>query len=97
MKGRKPAEYKLNTKDRRYLQEVASEGQMIQRVANRARALLALDRGERVVEIVQWLGIGRTSLWELWQRYLEQDVEAIFDQERSGRPPIFSPSGTSSD
>jgi hypothetical protein len=97
MKGRKPAEYKLNTKDRRYLQEVASEGQMIQRVANRARALLALDRGERVVEIVQWLGIGRTSLWELWQRYLEQGVEAIFDQERSGRPPIFSPSGTSSD
>ena len=46
MKGRKPAEYRLNTKDRRYLQEVASEGQMIQRVANRARALLALDRWE---------------------------------------------------
>ena len=97
MKGRKPAEYKLNTKDRRYLQEVASEGQMIQRVANRARALLALDRGERIVTIVLWLGMGRTSLWELWQRYLEQGVEAIYDQERSGRPTVFSPSGTSSD
>lgn len=97
MKGRKPAEYKLNTKDRRYLQELASEGQMIQRVANRARALLALDRGERIVTIVLWLGIGRTSLWELWQRYLEQGVEAIYDQERSGRPAVFSPSGTSSD
>jgi hypothetical protein len=97
MKGRKPAEYKLNTKDRRYLQELASEGQMIQRVANRARALLALDRGERIVTIVLWLGIGRTSLWELWQRYLEYGVEAIYDQERSGRPAVFSPSGTSSD
>lgn len=97
MKGRKPAEYKLKTKDRRYLQEVASEGQMIQRIANRARALLALDRGERIVTIVLWLGIGRTSLWELWQRYLEQGVEAIYDQERSGRPAVFSPSGTSSD
>ena len=97
MKGRKPAEYKLNAKDRRYLLEVASEGQMIQRVATRARALLALDRGERVVEIVQWLGIGRTCLWELWQRYLEYGSEAIFDQERSGRPPVFSPSRTSRD
>ncbi len=95
MKGRKPAEYKLNPKDRRYLQEVANEGQMVQRVANRARALLALDRGERVVAIVLWLGIGRTSLWELWQRYLALGVEAIYDQERSGRPPVFSPFGTS--
>jgi hypothetical protein len=97
MKGHKPAEYKLNTKDRRYLQEVASDGQMIQRVANRARALLALDRGERIVTIVLWLGIGRTSLWELWQRYLEHGVEAIYDQERGGRPAVFSPFGTSSD
>lgn len=97
MKGRKPEEYKLNPKDRRYLLAVASEGQMIQRVANRARALLALDRGERIVAIVEWLGIGRTSLWELWQRYQEYGIEAIFDQERSGRPPVFSPSGTSRD
>lgn len=97
MKGRKPVEYKLNPRARRYLQEVASEGQMIQRVANRARALLALDRGERIVTIVLWLGIGRTSLWELWQRYLERGVEAIYDQERSGRPAVFSPSGASGD
>lgn len=97
MKGRKPAEYKLNAKDRRYLLEVASDGQMIQRVANRARALLALDRGERIVAIVLWLGVGRTSLWGLWGRYLDYGVEAIFDQERSGRPPLFSPSGTGRD
>ncbi len=63
---------------------------MIQRVANRARALLALDRGERIVDIVRWLAISRASLWYLWQRYLERGVEAIFDEERSGRPAVFS-------
>jgi len=45
-----------------------NNGQLTQRVANRARALLALDLGERIDEIVFWLGISRTSLWELWQR-----------------------------
>jgi Helix-turn-helix domain len=79
------------------LNELAQEGQLIQRVANRARALLALDRGERIVETVRWLGISRTSLWELWQRYKQRGVEAVLDEERSGRPPVFSPSGTSPD
>jgi len=97
MKGCKPDEYKLKVKDRRYLSEIAAEGQLIQRVANRARALLALDRGERPVEIVRWLGMSRTCLWYLWQRYLERGVEAIFDAERSGRPPVFSPAGAGPD
>lgn len=97
MKGRKPLEYKLHSADRRYLNEIATDGQLIQRVANRARALLALDRGERVVEIVHWLGLSRMGLWHLWQRYQERGVDAIFDDERSGRPPAFSPSGVHAD
>jgi len=97
MKGRRPGDYKLNAKDRRYLQALATDGQLIQRFANRARALLALDRGERIVDILRWLGLSRTSLWELWQRYLERGAEAIFDNERSGRPATFSPSRTRPD
>ena len=78
MKGRKPDEYKLKAKDRRYLNGIATEGQLIQRVAKRACALLALDRGERIVEILHWLGMSRAGLWYLWQRYLEHGVEVIF-------------------
>ena len=90
MKGRKPGKYKLNAIDRRYLNEIVKDGQLIQRVANRARVLLALDRGERIVDILPWVGMSRMAIWSLWQRYLERGVDAIFDEQRSGRPPVFS-------
>ncbi len=68
MRGRLPSEYKLRANARRYLTEVVKDGQLIQRIANRARALLALDRGERIVEIVRWTGMSRMGVWHLWQR-----------------------------
>lgn len=91
MKGRKPSEYKLPDADRRYLHEIVSDGQLIQRVALRARALLALDRREPIAMIVHWTGLSRMGLWHLWQRYLERGVAAIFDAQRSGRPVVFPP------
>jgi hypothetical protein len=94
MRGRRPLAYRLDEADRRHLHEIVADGQLIQRVTNRARALLALDRGERIVEIAHWLGWSRMGLWQLWQRYQESGVAAIFDAERSGRPPAFSPAGT---
>ena len=97
MRGRVPSAYKLSLSDRRYLTEVVKDGQLIQRVANRARALLALDRGERIVEIVRWTGMSRMGVWHLWQRYAERGVEAIFDEARSGRPAVFSPARTRPD
>jgi Helix-turn-helix domain len=90
MKGRKPSEHKLKVKDRRYLNQIVADGQVIQRAANRARVLLALDRGERIVDILPWVGMSRMAIWYLWQRYLERGVDAIFDDKRSGRPPVFS-------
>jgi hypothetical protein len=91
MRGRKPLEYRSREGDRRSLQAMLADGHLMQRVANRARALLALDRGERTGDIVPWLGWSRMDLWHLWQRYEQCRVDAIFDAERSGRPPVFSP------
>jgi hypothetical protein len=88
MKGRKPFEYKLEENDRHFLQEIATDGRVVQRIAIRARALLALDRGERICEIVRWTGLTRMALWYLWQRYTRRGVKAIFDAERSGRPSV---------
>ncbi|MGH8009433.1 MAG: hypothetical protein ACREQ3_20780, partial [Candidatus Binatia bacterium] len=77
MRGRHPLGYTLKTADRRRLAQIASDGQGLQRVAKRARALLALERSERIVEIVRWTGVERTSLWSLWQRYQQRGVEGI--------------------
>jgi hypothetical protein len=97
MRGRMPSEYKLSPNERCYLTEVVKDGQLIQRIANRARVLLALDRGERIVEIQRWTGLSRMGVWHLWQRYLERGAEAIFDEERGGRPAVFSPARTRPD
>jgi hypothetical protein len=63
MRGRQPAEYPLKAVDRQLLEQSAWDGQGVQRVARRAQALRALDRGERIVDIVYWSGVERTSLW----------------------------------
>ena len=93
MKGCKPAEYHLSAVDRRYLRAIVREGDQLQRVARRAHILLALDRGERIVEIMRWLDVSRMGVWHIWQRYQQRGVAAIFDEERSGRPVVFSPAG----
>ena len=93
MRGRKASARCLRTRDRRWLQDLLVDGQLVQRVANRARALLALDHGDPFAEVSYWTGLQGTALWYLWRRYEERGVAAVFDGERSGRPPSFSPSG----
>jgi hypothetical protein len=97
MRGRKPLGYRLREGDRQYLQAILADGHLMQRIANRARAFLALDRGEHMGDIVYWLGWSRMGLWYLWQRYEQYGVDAMVDAERSGRPPVFSPTRTRSD
>jgi hypothetical protein len=97
MKGRKALPYHWREADRQYLHETLADGQLMYRVAKRAQARLALDRGERIVEIVHWLGWSRMGLWDLWQRYQAWGVDAIFDGERGGRPPVFSPTAARAD
>lgn len=97
MRGRIPSEHRFCDADRDTLAEVLADGQLAQRVAIRARVLLALDRGERSGVISHWLGLSRTGLWHLWQRYRRRGTAAIFDAPRSGRPPIFSPLATGPD
>jgi hypothetical protein len=93
MRGRKPFAYCLCEADRRYVQAILADGHLVQRVANRAQALLALDRGERLVEIAHWLGRSRMGLWHLWYRSQQCGAAAVWEAERSGRPPAFSPAG----
>ena len=84
MKGCKPLPYRLQEADRHVIETLLADGHLPQRVANRAQALLALDRGERIHAIGHWLGWSRTGLWHLWHRYQQWGVDAVFDAARRG-------------
>lgn len=84
MKGRKPWPSRLGWADRHVLQAMLADGQLRQRLAHRARALLALARGARIQAMVHWLGWSRAGLWHLGQRYQPWGVDAVFDVKRSG-------------
>ena len=92
MRGSLPSLYKLKPKDHHHLTNLGRDSRLVQRIARRVQVLLALDRGDRIVDILRWTGLTRMAVWYLWQRYQARGVEAVFDVERSGRPPLFSPS-----
>src|SRR5215210_1707897 len=91
MSGQRVVEYHVRAVDQRFLEAVVRDGQLMQRVANRARALLALARGEPSATIGRWTGLSRMGLWHLWRRYEERGADAIYDAERTGRPAELSP------
>ena len=69
MRGGKPSEYPVPAAERQLLEQIARDGQGRQREARRAQALLALARGERIVDIVHWSGVERTSLYIFMRGY----------------------------
>ena len=98
MRGRKPHLLSLSEADRRELQRIVRSGKTEQRVARRARVLLAMEKPQTVVErLAEHLEMGRTTIWELCRRYEERGIEAIHDALRSGRPRVFSPLGQGTD
>ena len=98
MRGRKPHLVSLSESDRGALQRIVRKGKTEQRVARRARVLLAMEKPQTRVEILaEHLEMGRTTIWELCRRYEESGIEVIYDSPRSGRPRVFSPLGKSAD
>ncbi len=68
------------------------DGRTEQRVARRARILLAMaDPTTIVSELAERLDLDRTSIWALCRRYESVGVDGVLDAPRSGRPREFSP------
>ena len=60
------------------------------RVRHRAQALLLSARGYSIVQLQRFLEVGRdtVSIWfDCWE---SKGVVGLFDEARSGRPPIFT-------
>jgi hypothetical protein len=78
-----------------FLQELVHDGRTEQRVARRARVLLAMARKRTLVlQLAQRVDMSPGGVWYLCRRFEERGVEAVWDKERSGRPRQFSPLGS---
>ena len=98
MRRRPPHLIDLSPADRRQLEDLLHDGRTEQRVACRARILLAMTDPQTVVEqLAGQVARTRFAIWSLCRRYEEIGVAAILDAPRSGRPWGISPLGARRD
>jgi transposase len=83
---------KLTSKEVKFLQSFKSSARMSQREYDRVNILLLLDKGKKDAEIVDFLGVERTTIWRTRKRYLEDGLEEVLQERvRSGQPPKYGP------
>ena len=81
--------------DRQQLEYLLRNGRTEQRVARRARILLAMTDPDTIVEnLAEQVSQTRYAIWYLCRRYEAMGIEAVFDAPRSGRPWEISSLGT---
>jgi transposase len=98
MRRRPPHLIELSNDETAYLVDLVRDGRTEQRVARRARLLLAMVSPETVVQqLADQLELSRNAIRYMSRRYEEIGVEAVFDAPRSGRPREISPPGTGGD
>lgn len=90
MRRRPPRCIELSAEDVAHLQRLVRDGRTEQRVARRARALLAMADPETVVQdVADRLELRRETIWHLCRRYEQVGVKAVEDARRHGRPRTF--------
>jgi transposase len=88
-------EVKLLAVDKEYLQGLLKKGRHAARKLKRARVLLLLSEGATAREIVSKADVGLSTIYQIWNRYLEVGKEvsqAIAEKPRSGQPPKLTDS-----
>jgi hypothetical protein len=84
----------LSRTDKAELKRLVQDGRTEQRVARRARVLLAMEQSKTVVQtLADQVQMTREGIWHLCRRYEQLGRSAVFDLPRGGRPRVFSPLG----
>ena len=92
MRRHPPRLIELSHEDEIALRQLVHDGKTEQRVARRARVLLAMAQSQTVVqELAQQVALCLPAIWQLCRRYEERGRAAVWDAPRSGRPRQFSP------
>lgn len=94
MRGRRSSlKIVLSEQDREELEHLVRSTSVRAGVARRARIVLELAAGARLVEIAEWTGVTEQVVRHWGRRYLKHRLEGLYDLPRTGRPPVFSPRG----
>jgi transposase len=92
MRRRPPRLIHLLPEETAHLEDLVRDGRTEQRVARRARILLAMADPDTIVsELADHLEQNRRTIWALCRRFEAHGVEAVEDAPRSGRPRELSP------
>jgi putative transposase len=83
--------FKLKLKDREFLANLTKTGNRNSREFERAYILLALDKGKKPNEIIDFYNVSRITVWRVKRNYLSGGVDrAIQDDQRSGQPVKYN-------
>jgi len=80
---------KLTETDKKYLTELLNKGQAKGRVMRRAMGLLQLDQGATFQKAAELLGIDYYTVSRWRKKYVENGLDFLTDQLRTGRPIKF--------
>jgi len=79
--------FKLKPKDKEYLLRFTKTGIRNSNEFERAYVLLALDKGKKHQEIVDFYNVGRVTIWRIKKKYINQGLQLdLKDNPRSGQP-----------
>lgn len=94
MRGRRSSlQIVLSEQDRRELEHWVRSTSVRAGVARRARMVLELAAGARLVEIARQTGVTEQVVRFWGRRFLKHRLQGLHDLPRTGRPPVFSPRG----
>ncbi len=82
---------KLKDEEREKLQNYTHKGKSFARSVTRARGLLLADAGRSDLEIVDALGVSKSTVARLRKKYCQEGLDSILNEKpRSGAPPKIS-------
>ncbi|WP_224371692.1 helix-turn-helix domain-containing protein [Hyalangium versicolor] len=95
MRRRPPRLVHLSPEEVTHLRALVRDGRIEQRIARRARILLAMSEPDTIVsELAERFELDRTTIWALCRRFERWGVAAVDDAPRPGRPRRLSPPPT---
>jgi transposase len=79
-------------KDRRALEERMQKGESAARVFKRARVLLLVDAGWPLSKVAEAVGVSKSSVARIRERYEQVGLEGLRERPRPGKPRRLSAS-----